>query len=184
MSETWRSGIWIWSLNGCFPYSSFHYNLFGYTKVVTILYDWLRFSLVTRVLPVPLHRPPASGSISRAKVSFTRDLRQVSTNVRLCLQHLQGQENKIRNFFVSKCSDIHVWNFFPLVCDINLWDGALCPRLNESPLMRDNCMKEITISTATRQTTTRPQMTFAFTSRHLTDMWKFTDEQEAELKDT
>lgn len=107
------SCIWIWSLNGCFPYSSFHYNLFGYTKVVTILYDWLRFSLVTRVLPVPLHRPPASGSISRAKVSFTRDLRQVSTNVRLCLQHLQGQDHKIRNFF-SKCSDIRVWNFFPL----------------------------------------------------------------------
>lgn len=120
------SCILIWSLNG-FPYSSFHYNLFGYTKVVTILYDWLHFRLVTRVLPVPLHRPPASGSISRAKVSFTRDLRQVSTNVRLCFQHLQGQDNKIRNFFYfSKSVVIFVSGIFshcfylPRLCDINL----------------------------------------------------------------
>lgn len=92
-------------------------------------YDWLHFSLVTRVLPVPLHRPPASGSISRAKVSFTRDLRQVSTFVRLCLQHLQGQDNKIRNFFFSKSVVIFVsgifshWFYLPMLCDINLWDG-------------------------------------------------------------
>lgn len=66
------------------------------------------------------------------------------------------------------------WCYLPRLCDINLWDGALCPRLNESPLMRDNCMKKITISTATRQTTTRPQMTcihFLPFNRHVKVHW-------------